>query len=193
MASKVKMNVSDAIGGCKMNEFIVYPKRGRMLMLAILAFVFVLLGTLFLGIYFVEEEVSFGILLVGIISILFFGLCMIFYIKEMIIRKPMLIVSDEGITDRSSLIGAGLVRWEDIADIDFISFGGQLFLGIFTHDPNLIINRTGRFTSMLNKLNKGLIDAQVNIPVKSLDCDQEELVEIINSHWEKAVENTEIK
>ncbi|MDY0396184.1 STM3941 family protein [Virgibacillus halophilus] len=48
----------------------------------------------------------------------------------------------EGIIDHSSFIEAGLVKWEEIADLQIYQYGGQVFLGIFTHDPNLIINRT---------------------------------------------------
>lgn len=175
-----------------MNDFIVYPKTGRMIGLGLLSVVFVLLGAVFLGISIVENgPIWLGI--IGVVTILFFGMCMIYYVKEIINRQPVLKVSKVGIMDRSSLIGAGEVKWEDIADIDFINYGGQVFLGVYTHDPELIINRSNGIKSMLNNLNKNLIDAQVNIPVKNLDCATEELVEVINKHWAIIMNDTEIE
>lgn len=174
-----------------MNDFIVFPKTGRMIWLGVMCAVFVLLGGAFLGFVIVEDE-TLWLGVVGVVTIIFFGLCMIYYVKEVINRKPVLTVSGEGIIDRSSFIGAGLIKWEEIADIDFINFGGQVFLGIYTHDSKLIINRTTGIKSMLNNVNKGLVDAQVNIPAKNLDCNMEELVKVINNHWAKALEDTEI-
>lgn len=171
-----------------MSEFIVYAKRGRMIMLAFLSILFVLIGGAFILLYFVEEDVPFWIVIIGIVVVLFFGLCLIYYIKEIIANKPVLIISKDGIMDRSSYIGAGLVRWEDIEDIDFVNFSGQLFLGIYTLDPELIINRTGQMKRLLNQLNKGLINTQVNIPVKNLKCSKEELIEQIDIHWQNISE-----
>ncbi len=178
-------------GNKNMNEFIVYPKRGRMIMLAFFAFLFVLIGAVFVMVYVTEADDSLWLLTIGIISILFFGFCLIYYIKEIIVHKPILIISDEGIMDRSSYLGAGLVKWEDIRDIDFVEFGGQVFLGIFTHDPNLIIDRSSSLQRMLNQVNKKLIDSQVNIPAKNLNCPVDELIEQINSYWQKHEDHAE--
>lgn len=176
-------------GFCRMNDFIVFPKTGRMIWLGVMCAVFVLLGVVFIGFSIIEDD-AFWLGIVGAAIIVIFGLCIIYYVKEIMNRKPALIVSDVGIMDRSSFIGAGLIKWEEIADIDFINFSGQLFLGIFTHDPELIINRTNGIKSVLNKLNKGLIDAQVNIPVKNLGCSMGELVEVINNRWDKTMEDS---
>ena len=175
-----------------MNDFIVFPKMGRMIWLGVMCFVFILLGAVFLGFSIMEDD-AIWLGIIGIVTIVFFGLCMVYYIKEVTKRKPAMIISNEGILDRSSFIGAGLIKWEEIADIDFISFGGQVFLGIFTHDPELIINRTSGMQSMLNNINKNLVEAQVNIPVKNLDCSAEELVEVIGNYWKKTMENTEME
>jgi len=122
--------------------------------------------------------------IIGVVTAVFFGLCTIYYLKEIFIRKPALIISDEGIMDRSSFVGAGLVRWEEIEYIDLIVFGGQPFLGIFTHDPELIVNRTSGIKSLLNSANKKLVDAQVNIPVNNLACSMDNFVDEINNRWQ---------
>src|SRR5690625_3924020 len=161
-----------------------------MFMLAIFFFLFVVIGAVFIMIYFTEENVPLWLITVGLISIMFFGFCLIYYIKEIIVYKPILTISDEGIIDRSSFLGAGLVRWEDIRDVDFVDFGGQVFLGIFTYDPDLIINRSNSIQRMLNQVNKKMIPSQVNIPAKNLNCSIDELMEYVNYYWKKHIDHT---
>ena len=165
-----------------MEEFVIYPKRFRMLMLGFLSLVFVLLGVLF-TVLSINGEATLWIGVVGVITLLFFGWCGIYYVKEFINRRPALIISDEGIIDRSSYLGAGLVKWEDIKEFNLYTFSGQAFLGITTYDPHLIIQRTSGARKLLNGMNKSLVDAQVNIPVKNLACPVETIFEEIERRW----------
>ena len=165
-----------------MEEFIIYPKRSRMLMLSFLSIVFVLLGTIF-TLLFIYGEAPIWIGIVGVITLLFFGWCGIFYLKELLNRRPALIISVEGIIDRSSYLAAGLVKWEDIKEFNLYTFSGQTFLGIVTYDPKLIINRTSGAKRLLNGANRGLVDAQVIIPVKNLACSIETIFEEIEHRW----------
>lgn len=127
-----------------MKDFVVFPKRRRMIMLSILAIIFTVLGLLFIGLAFADDfrEDMVMLLVIGLVCAVFFGLGSVYFIYVLIKHKPALIVTNEGIIDQSSFIEAGLVRWEEIADIQFYEYGGQVFLGIFTHNPNLIIDRT---------------------------------------------------
>jgi hypothetical protein len=169
-----------------MNELVIYPKKGKMILYGIGSFLFVALGVLLIGIGLSERGVdSLKFLIIGGISTLFFGFCMIYWVKSMINLKPALIINSVGITDQSSFISPGLVKWEEIEDIDFVQFGGQTYLGLFTKDPYLIINRSSSLKRTLNKMNKGLLPSQVNIPVKILNCSVEELVESVSKQWEK--------
>nr|WP_157998066.1 STM3941 family protein [Ornithinibacillus scapharcae] len=104
----------------------------------------------------------------------------------MIKRKPALIITTEGIIDQSTYLAAGLIKWEEIADIDLVQFSNQTFLGIYTLDPDLIINRSNSLKSMMNRMNKGLLATQVNIPIKILDCSVEELIEMVSKRWKEA-------
>lgn len=167
-----------------MDDFIIFPKKGRMILLAFLSFLFVLIGGIFVISYVVQEDIPIYLVIIGVISIVFFGFCMIYYMKEIIKTKPVLIISDAGIIDRSSYLAPGLVKWEDIKYIDFVEFGGQVFLGIYTHDPNLIIDQSTHLRKLLNKMNKGLLNSQVNIPVKNLSCTEQELVVTIEKYWQ---------
>ncbi len=172
-----------------MDTFIVFPKRGRMIWFGICSLILILIAGVFYG---VAESIGnmqlLWLKIICIISIIIFGLCLLFYIKALINRKPALIVTDEGIIDHSSYIYAGMVKWKQIEHIDFINYGGQVFLGIYTYDPELIIARTSGFKSILNKVNTRLLPAQVHISVKNLNCSIDELVDQITLHRAKAKE-----
>ncbi|MFD2208619.1 STM3941 family protein [Virgibacillus halophilus] len=159
-----------------------------MIVLTVFSIIFMLLGVLFIiGATTDESSASMAILLlIGVLCIVFFGFGATYFIYVLIKRKPAMIVTREGIIDHSSFIEAGLVKWEEIADLQIYQYGGQVFLGIFTHDPNLIINRTKGIKKALNAVNKKLIDAQVNIPVKNLNCDIDELMHTIGTRWEQS-------
>lgn len=175
-----------------MNELVIYPKKGKMILYGIGCLVFVAIG----GILFLLGLTDNGndrlkLLAIGGVVFVFFGLCMVYWVKTMVKRKPAIIINHEGITDQSTYIAAGLIRWGEIEDIDFIQFGGQTYLGIFTKDPDLIVNRSSSFKRMLNRMNKGLLPSQVNIPVKILDCSVEVLIDRINKEWEKQMSPNE--
>lgn len=168
-----------------MNDYVVLFKRSRMLTLLIFSLIFTAIGVVLIVVFTSQGIGSEKIWLpaFGAMIAILFGLCLLYYINVLIKGKPALKVTEEGIIDNSSFIGAGLVRWEDIADIDFINFSGQVYLGIFTFDPDLITDRTTGFKKLMNNLNKGLLETQVNIPVKILAGSLDELVDEINSRW----------
>ncbi|REB07265.1 hypothetical protein DVB69_10480 [Sporosarcina sp. BI001-red] len=172
-----------------MEELVVFPKRGRMLGFGIVCILTSAFG-LFLTLLLIVGEAPIYIGLIGIGLFLVCGFSSIFYIKRVIIHQPALIVSNEGITDNSSYIGAGLVNWDDIANIGMIEESGQPFLAIYTFDPDLIINRTDTTKRMANKANKYLLASQVNIPVNNLAIPLNELLEKIAVVWERQAEKS---
>ncbi|GGA81429.1 STM3941 family protein [Ornithinibacillus halotolerans] len=172
-----------------MNEIVIYAKKGKLVLYGILCILFVLVSGLLLVVGLGDSSNDrWKLIIIGGIGFIFFGLCMIYWIKSMLKRKPAIILNNEGIIDQSTYIGAGLVKWSEIADVDFVNFGGQTYLGIYTIDPELIINRSTPFKRFLNQMNKGLLATQVNIPIKILDCSLDELIDAIGYFWKKDYE-----
>src|SRR5699024_9318838 len=149
-----------------MSQYIAYPKKGRMFLLGIGAILFILIGLVFLFITF-DGEVNWAYRMIGLICILFFGMCFVFIVKQLFSKKPALLIDEKGITDWSSAIQVGLIEWEEIEDTRLIVYSGQKFLAIYTYDKELIINRTHGFRKIAYKMNKALIDSQVNIAYKN--------------------------
>ena len=157
-----------------MKDIVVFPKKRRQIIFLTLSIMFVLLGAMFI-LLSIGEEVQFILSTIGIVSIVFFGFCAIYYWKSIKKPKPAVILSTEGILDHSSYIGAGFVGWNEIEDVTIVTMGGQHYIGFYTHDPELIIARQSGMKRLFSRMNKGFIDTQFNIPIIILDCNPEQL------------------
>ena len=65
----------------------------------------------------------------------------IYFVYRLVSTRPLLVINQEGITDRSSLGGVGLLRWEEISDVEPLVVGGQPFISILTRDPDAVVAR----------------------------------------------------
>ncbi|MBA4538127.1 hypothetical protein H1Z61_13525 [Bacillus aquiflavi] len=175
-----------------MNDYVVYHKLGKNILTCFGAFAFVGFSILFIIFSFDSSGIQRILLMVvGLMGLSFFGTVMVYLMSILIKRKPALIISDTGIFDCSNMASGGMIKWEDIENFMTVEVLGEKFLGIITYDRDLIVNRTSGFKRFLIKGNRALVDAQVNIPVKTLACSIDELVEEINSCWQKACADDE--
>jgi hypothetical protein len=74
----------------------------------------------------------------GILGLAFFGFALWFMIRRLrtAATVPIVTVTREGITDRSSAISVGLIRWENIEALVTDTFQGQRMLGIIPRNWN---------------------------------------------------------
>jgi hypothetical protein len=166
--------------GCEdcpsLNEVAIYPKKVKLLGIAIGALLFVILGC-----YFAQNRVALGlslrtIIITSYVGIPFFGLCLVYAIYRLLIPKPAVVISDEGIFDNASAVGAGMLRWEEIADIFAYDFMGQRMLGIIPVNEEIVLRRQTRLKRVIAKMNKGIAPAQFNIPQSVLPISVDELL-----------------
>lgn len=92
--------------------------------------------------------------LIGIITILFFGLALITLVRKLLFDKNLgIIINEEGIIDNSSFVGVGLIRWEDIISIEKRKVGSTRFLLIFINNPELYITKSNKIKARLLRAN----------------------------------------
>lgn len=120
------------------------------------------------------------ILTVGIAAILFFGLCTIFLAKKLLDRTPGLTINDQGITDNSSGVSAGLIQWSDIVAITVENVANQRFIMVIVKNPNDYINRqTGFIKRKLMEINYKSYGSPISISANGLKSNFVELYKII--------------
>nr|WP_120233474.1 STM3941 family protein [Chryseobacterium sp. AG363] len=104
-----------------MNTIEIKSSKTKLVLLVSGSLIFIILGV-FLAVNphkfasFIFRSVTF-IRMVGIVAILFFGLCLIILIKSLLTKKFNLIINEKGIIDNSSYVSVGLIFWNDINSI----------------------------------------------------------------------------
>lgn len=118
--------------------------------------------------------------LISLTSIIFFGMTGLYGLTKIFDRKPGLIINQEGLFDNSSAVGAHLIKWEDIKGFDIVQVKSTKFLLIFVHNPNSYLDKVNKLKRFLMKMNEKMYGTPLSISANSLDCNFDELIEIVN-------------
>ena len=162
-----------------MDDVVIYPSKLKALLMAAGSLLFVALGF-----YLASERVHrrlplWAIVVVAYIGIPFFGLSFLYMLYRLLFPKPSVVISREGIFDNASAVGAGMLRWEEIAEIYPYDFMGQRMLGLVPRDAEAVIARQPPLKRVLARMNRGLVQAPFNIPQTTLSIPVDELLKII--------------
>lgn len=84
------------------------------------------------------------IMVVGVISILFFGLCGYFITKKLFSKSAGLIIDDRGVMDQSSGISGHFIPWSDISGIGKAKVFRQSFVTLIMKNPQDYIDAEKR-------------------------------------------------
>ncbi len=138
---------------------------------------------LFLGLaQIAETQTKFNSLLmmsVSFVGIIFFGLCAFYALTKLFDKKPGLIISDEGITDNSSAVSAGLIKWENIIDVSITEIHRSKILTIDVNNADEILSKQQGFKKILMNLNKNYFSSPVQISSNALKCNFQDLFNTI--------------
>src|SRR6185503_5052164 len=159
-----------------MNEVAIYPKKVKLLTIALGALLFVILGFYLAQNRVAMELALWKVIVISYVGIPFFGLCLVYAIYRLLMPKPAVVISDEGIFDNASAVGAGMLRWEEIADVFAYDFMGQRMLGIIPVNEEVVVRRQSPLKRVMAKMNKGIAPAPFNIPQTVLPISVDELL-----------------
>jgi hypothetical protein len=126
------------------------------------------------------------ILVTGIASILFFGLCAFMFFKKLKDGKAGLIIDKTGITDNASGISAGHIPWSNIKEISTAQVMNQKFLMILVDNPNDYISRqTNVIKRQGAEMNFKNYGSPISISANTLQCNFDELKNILQAQLNK--------
>ncbi|MDN5202281.1 STM3941 family protein [Fulvivirgaceae bacterium BMA10] len=174
-----------------MNSKIEIPlSKMKITLLLIGAIIFIVLGILFIlnpqqftTNLFRSPEI---IRIVGIASVSFFGLCLIFIVKKLFDNKIGLTIDHNGITDNTNATSVGLIEWEDITGIEKVQVASTKILMLQTDKPDKYINRGKSWISKrAMQANNNLYGSPLSIVSNSLKMKFEDLEELIRAEFEK--------
>ena len=128
-----------------MEEIRCSVSKTKTILMLLLCLLFVVLG----GVYIVwpNEFVSTlfrnprQIFVVGIVSILFFGLAISLFVIHLFNPDKGLIINSEGIVDHLTTTSVGMIYWKDIKEIRKYKIVNQNIILIFVKNPKDYIDR----------------------------------------------------
>jgi len=159
-----------------MNEVVIFPSKFKMVLLTVGALIFVCVGLAF-AIWRNEAGLTFWeFAFMAWVVIPFFGFSFLYFGYRLIVPKPAVIVSQQGIFYNSSPLSAGLVKWEELAEIYVHNINIQRYLVIVPLDIEAFLQRQPIFKRWLMKINVHTGFAPINIPQFTLRMKADELM-----------------
>lgn len=125
---------------------------------------------------------------IGIICILFFGIGLIMFPKQLFDRQPRVIINDEGIFDRT--LKVGIIEWRDINEAYLQSVSGSEFISLVLTDNNKYLRRTTKTFAKIASYNEILGFETLNINLSGVNKSGKEVLKIINDELQNALNQT---
>lgn len=170
-----------------MNTIEIKSSKTKLILLVSGSLIFMILG-IFLAVSphkfasFIFRSVTF-IRMVGIVAILFFGLCLIILIKSLLTKKFNLIINEKGIIDNSSYVSVGAIFWSDINSIKKIDVMSTKFLLINVKDPNKYLNKESGIKRKILERTYKTYGTPISISSNTLSYNFDELEKAISKFY----------
>ena len=160
----------------------VYMGKGKLWLLGFGCMIFIAIGGWIFSEY-VNGNMMFIYGIVGLVCIILFAACLIYFVRKLFDHSPAVIIDDEGILDNSSYIAGGLIRWDDIHNIELYQLTGQKMIGIQLKDPDSYLESQQGLKRQLIKINQGMVQAPVNIAQSALRMPLVQIYEEMLIRW----------
>ncbi|WP_024633451.1 MULTISPECIES: STM3941 family protein [unclassified Paenibacillus] len=168
-------------------QHVEYPSRKRMALLTVGAALFVAAGFFLMF----DDSSTMGSAIssvIGLFSILFFGLCLCYSLVKMIKKEPSFVVDEHGFVDSSSYTSGGIIAWKDVESIFMYEFMGQKMIGVKLWDENAFLDRQNGMKRKLMLVNSSMVDATVSIAQNSLTLPLDQLYTMMVERWKRSNE-----
>jgi hypothetical protein len=153
---------------------VIYPHRGKMLLLAIAAIAAVALS---FWVWKTEEDIEYHV--AGIVGVVFFGGGLIYFLMRLARPRPSLVLTELGMVDNASALGGGFIRWDEIDNVSITPFRNQQFLAIHLNDPTEFLGRQPFIKASIMRMNQGLVGTPICIPRSALPMTLEDVIDKI--------------
>lgn len=152
-----------------MEPIVIRPSRLRWALLLVTALVFVAAGV-------VMAASSEGVI-VGVLSIVFFGLCALVAIQQLTDARPRVVIDDEGVLDRTLKVGR--IAWSDIEGAYVRRMHANAFVCLELRDPAKYTAGLSPVMRRLAALNEKLGFTPLSLNLAHTDANPERVAELI--------------
>ena len=124
--------------------------------------------------------------IIGIISVAFFGTCLVFISRKLLDKRIGLTIDQEGIIDHSNATSVGLIEWDDITNVKTVQIASTRILMLETNNPTKYIERAkNQISKNAMKTNNKLYGSPLSIISSSLRIKFEDLEKLIKTELER--------
>lgn len=155
--------------------------KSKVISMVLISVLFIVLGFWFL-ISFATMQTKFSPLLIqilGIASILFFGLALFFTVPKYFDKSPGLIFTNKGIIDNTNGTSVGLIEWNDITEIKVIEIWKTKAILLETNQSEKYIAKANTNQSKMMRANFKIYGTPLYITPQTLKIDFEDLYDLI--------------
>ncbi len=89
----------------------------------------------------------------GLVSVVFFGACLLVGLRQTLSLGPALVLDQEGVFDRATVVRAGRIPWSDIKGFDLCWVAGQQMLVIQLQNPQQYVERAWPWMRPIHRYN----------------------------------------
>ena len=154
-------------------------KNWYLILLSLGGILFVIAGGLLIFVPFSSDRIfpyQIVQIIVGIISILFFGFLTIIIFRKIFEKKPGLIIDSTGIIDNSTGFSTKRIKWENIIGIKSFNMVVVKFIVVIINNPGEYFKRY-----KAGKLDYKMTGSPINIYTSVLKCKHRVLVDILQN------------
>lgn len=153
----------------------------ELIKLTAIGMVFVLMAVLFLVRPFWFDAPVWFVRGIGVVSLVFFGTCLVVLIKLWWYQGAYLTISEKGVID-NSVNGLGLIVWQDIDKIEMVYEYAVPMIVLHLHNPHDYISKVSRWRQWLFNYNHRRYGTPVLIASVLLAVDANELYELLGQY-----------
>jgi|GEM_PF-700021 hypothetical protein len=178
MVSKIEMMETKTF---KLNKW-------RLLLILLVSVIFIMngLAILFEGKTEIVSTNPILVKTVGFLTLLFFSLIIFIVSKRLFEPELGLTIDEEGVNDHSSNFAVGLVKWENVTQIETKKFIWMKSLLIHTNNPEEYLREASGFKLRLLAGNIHRSKTPIVISGGGLKIKFSKLEELIQDYWEKS-------
>ena len=151
-----------------------------------IGFVLASLFFLFKPEYFVNSLItSLNVVrIIGVVSVLFFGVCSIYIYRKIYDKSPGLIIDSSGVYDNSNATSVGLIKWSDVLEIIDKKVVSERVILIKVNDgDNYIDKSSSKWVRRMMVINQKTYGTPISITANSLDITHDTLITSLNNYY----------
>lgn len=152
-----------------MNEIVIRESKKKVIEGTIMSLFMVFMGIFVLVNGLIDLSAIF--IIIGLLGTIFSSAILIFIIKGIKTKRPLLIIGEDGITDMSTLSSIGLIPWEEIKSIEIQKMFADKFIGVDVYDLGKVMKRSSFFSKVNIKSSMLFKHAPLYIRVNTADVE----------------------